>query len=32
MTIIYKDTIDTIQHVNYIIDNNILIGKTFLIP
>ena len=32
LDISYKDDIDTIQHVNDIIDNNILIRKTFLLP
>ena len=30
--IIYKDNINTIQHFNNIIDHNILIGETFLLP
>ena len=32
LTISYKYTIDTIQNTNEIIDNNILIRKTFLLP
>ena len=31
-TIIYKDYIDTIQHINDIINNNILIVKIILLP
>ena len=31
-TPIYKDDIDTIHQVSYIIDHNIVIGNIFLIP
>ena len=32
MTVSYKDAINKIQHVNEIIDHNILLGKIFLPP